>query len=148
MSYNEVVQAIADAQTDAQTLEDVVNGAPDTQVTARLGRKIWTLSTINSKIDFVRTQSDSAVQQINTARNNVQALLDSKLNELDNAINTAAAAGAGANGWTTDLVVENGLTQKQINSRTDFVNAINYLSQAEINDLNTCLLYTSPSPRD
>lgn len=137
MSYNEVVQAIADAQTDAQTLEDVVNGAPDTQVTARLGRKIWTLSTINSKIDFVRTQSDSAVQQINTARNNVQVLLDSKLNELDNAINTAAAAGAGANGWTTDLVVEGGLTQKQINSRTDFVNAINYLSQAEINDLNT-----------
>ena len=26
------------------------------------------------------------------------------------------AAGAGANGWTTELVVENGVTQKQINA--------------------------------
>lgn len=137
MSYAEVVQAIADATQDAQTLEDVINGAPDTQVTARLGRKIWTLATINSKIEYVRTQADSAAQQINTARNNVQSLLDSKVNELDNAINAAAAAGAGANGWTTDLVVENGLTQKQINSRADYVNALNYLTKAEIDDLNT-----------
>ena len=118
MSYNDIVQAIADASKDAETLEKVVNGDAETRVKSRLGRYIWTLATINSKIEYVRTQADSAVQQINTARNNVQALLDSKINELDNAINTAAAAGAGANGWTTDLVLDadQSLTQKQINA--------------------------------
>lgn len=243
MSYNDVVQAIADAQTDAQTLEDVINGAPDVQVTARLGRQIWTLSTINSKIDYVRTQADAAVvtindtktsavadigiakdtavadigtaktgalasistnqnaanaaidsaestalssistnqananaaidsaesaaltsinsnkdtavtninnlssssltavqkakddgiaainadvtfvdntknsatTTINNAASNSQALLDSKVAELDNAISTAQAAGAGANGWTADLIEYNGSTQKKFN---------------------------------
>ena len=116
MSYNDVVQAIADATQDAQTLEDVINDAPDTQVTARLGRKIWTLATINSKIEYVRTQADSAVQQINAARDNVQTLLENKINELDDAINTAAAAGAGANGWTAELIVDkSGSTQQQVN---------------------------------
>ena len=40
------------------------------------------------------------------------------LQTLDDTINTAAAAGAGANGWTADLVfdTEQALTQKQINS--------------------------------
>ena len=148
MSYNEVVQAIADAQTDAQTLEDVVNGAPDTQVKSRLGRKIWTLATINSKIDYVRTQADAAVATVQSTANNAtsiinnnasssQELLNKKLAELDSAIAQALAAGAGANGWTTDLVVENGLTQKQINSRTDYVNALDYLTKAEIDDLST-----------
>lgn len=148
MSYNEVVQAIADAQTDAQTLEDVVNGAPDTQVKSRLGRKIWTLATINSKIDYVRTQADAAVATVQSTANNAtsiinnnasssQELLNKKLAELDGAIAQALAAGAGANGWTTDLVVENGLTQKQINSRTDYINALNYLTKAEIDDLST-----------
>ena len=119
MSYNDVVQAITDSTQDAQTLEDVINGAPDTQVTARLGRKIWTLATINSKIEYVRTQADSAVQQINTARNNVQTLLENKINELDDAINTAAAAGAGANGWIATLVKDaSGKNQQEINNAT------------------------------
>lgn len=39
-----------------------------------------------------------------------------QLSDLQSAIDAAAAAGAGANGWTTDLVVEDGLTQKQINA--------------------------------
>lgn len=105
MAYNEVVQAIADAQTDAQTLEEVVNGAPDTQANARLGRKIWTLATINSKIEYVRVQADAAKTQI-----------DAKVNELDNAINTALAASVGDTGWTATLVTDkSGLTQQQIN---------------------------------
>ena len=137
MSYNDVVQAIADATQDADTLEKVVNGDADTRVKSRLGRYIWTLATINSKIEYVRSQADSAVAQINAARDNVQALLTSKVNELNNATDAAKAAAAGANGWTTDLVVENGLTQKQINSRTDYVNALNYLTKAEIDDLGT-----------
>ena len=88
MSYNDVVQAVADVTQDAQTLEDVINDAPDTQVTARLGRKIWTLATINHRVDVATTQANQ------------------KLTELQGVINTAAAAGAGANGWT-DLLVNN-----------------------------------------
>lgn len=146
MSYAEVVQAIADASQDAQTLEDVVNGAPDTQVKSRLGRYIWTLATINSKIEYVLTQANVAIASIqNNAANvdsiaksatdtinnnaaNSQDLLNSKINELDSAINSAAAAGAGANGWTTDLVVENGLTQKQINAQV----AVKFIKASEV----------------
>ena len=99
MSYNDVVQAIADATQDAQTLEDVINGAPDTQVTARLGRKIWALATINHRVDVATNQANQ------------------KLTELQAAINTAAAAWAGKNGWT-DLVIaaQGGLNQRQINN--------------------------------
>ena len=98
MSYNEVVQAIADAQTDAQTLEDVVNGEPNTQAKSRLGRLIYSLATINHRVDVATTQANQ------------------KLTDLDNAINTAAAAGAGANGWDDTLVAagEN-LNQRQVN---------------------------------
>ena len=131
------VQQLKDASLDAQTLGDVINGAPDVQVTARLGLQIWTLSTINSKIDYVRTQADAAVvtindtktsavntvdntkdsatTTINNAASNSQALLDSKVAELDNAISTAQAAGAGANGWTADLIEYSGSTQKKFN---------------------------------
>ena len=42
MSYNDVVQAIADASKDADTLEQVVNGEAETQVKSRLGRMIYT----------------------------------------------------------------------------------------------------------
>lgn len=51
--------------------------------------------------------------------------------------NKNVEAGAGANGWATDMVVEGDLTQKQINSRTDYVSALNYLTKAEIDDLST-----------
>ena len=111
-------------QLNITTYDEVVNGEPDKQVPSRLGRKIWTLATINSKIEYVRTQADSAVQQINTARNNVQALLDSKLNELDDAINSAAAAGAGKNGWDANLVAYGEITQKQINDGLSSVAAM------------------------
>ena len=50
-----------------------------------------------------------------------QALIDAgyqDLNELNQAIQIAYAAGAGANGWTANLVVDGDKTQKQIN---DFV---------------------------
>lgn len=98
MSYNDIVQAIADASKDADTLEQVINGEAETQVKSRLGRMVYTLSTISSRI------------------NNLTIQANQKLTELQDAINTAAAAGAGANGWTALLVVdESGLTQQQIN---------------------------------
>ena len=102
-------------QLNIATYDDVVNGAPDTRIISRLGRKIWTLATVNSKIDYVLMQANAAVQRINAARDNVQSLLNSKLTELDDAINTAAAAAAGENGWIDTLIESNGLNQRQIN---------------------------------
>ena len=106
MSYTDVVQAIADATQDAQTLEDVVNGEPNAQAKSRLGRLIYSLSTINHRVDVATTQANQ------------------KLTDLDNAINAAAAAGAGANGWT-DLLIKtvSGKTQRELN-----------IEQQEIND--------------
>ena len=108
MSYNDIVQAIADAETDAQTLEDVVNGAPNTQAKSRLGRLIYSLATINHRVDITTTQANQ------------------KLTDLDNAINAAAAAGAGDNGWTADLVLDStqNKTQSQINSDQEKLNTV------------------------
>ena len=102
MSYNDIVQAIADAETDAQTLEDVVNGAPNTQAKSRLGRLIYSLATINHRVDITTTQANQ------------------KLTDLDNAINTAAAAGAGANGWT-DLLVRTQYNRTMRDKLAEFV---------------------------
>ena len=113
MSYNEVVQAIADMQTDAQTLEDVISGEPNTQAKSRLGRLIYSLSTINHRVDIATTQANQ------------------KLTDLDNAINTAAAAGAGANGWTDTLIVlENGETQRHRNKRAFSI--LDYFTASEL----------------
>ena len=99
MAYNDVVQSITNAIKDALTLDDVVNGEPNKQVQSRLGRLIYTLATINHRVDVATTQANQ------------------KLTDLDNAINTAAAAGAGAKGWIANLVAdESGLTQQQINN--------------------------------
>ena len=98
MSYNDIVQAIADASKDADTLEQVINGEAETQVKSRLGRMIYTLSTISSRI------------------NNLTIQANQKLTELQDAINTAAAAGAGANGWNDTLIaVSENVNQRQIN---------------------------------
>ena len=98
MSYNDIVQAIADASKDADTLEQVINGEAETQVKSRLGRMVYTLSTISSRI------------------NNLTIQANQKLTELQDAINTAAAAGAGANGWTDTLIaVSENINQRQIN---------------------------------
>ena len=99
MSYNDVVQAIADASKDADTLEQVVNGEAETQVKSRLGRMIYTLSTIGNRI------------------NNLTAQAQLEISNLRDAINAAAAAGAGANGWTDQLIaLPNGRTQRDKNS--------------------------------
>ena len=99
MAYNDIVQAIADASQDADTLEKVVNGEPNTQAKSRLGRLIYSLSTINHRVDVATTQANQ------------------KLTYLDNAINAAAAAGAGANGWTDQLIaLPNGRTQREKNA--------------------------------
>lgn len=136
MSYNEVVQAIADAQTDAQTLEDVINGAPDTQFKSRLGRMLWTLATINSRVDTVYIQANNAINSINKQKSsidsayntaitsidsaypNMQASVNTKLSSLDAAIEQAAADALANKGWNDILVqTPNGETQRAKNQR-------------------------------
>lgn len=88
-------QDLVDAHYDAETLGEFINGEENTEVTSRLGRTYWTLATINYLIS--------------------QGQL--KISDLQAAIDIAAAAGAGANGWTADLIVDGAETQKQINDR-------------------------------
>lgn len=141
MATNSYVQAMADAQIDAKTLEECINGAPDVQVRSRLGRTYWTLATIDSKLNAVVLLSDNAQKQIaqiaadaqgkiagalsgfeastnsvNMAAAAAQQAIEGKVKALDAAIATAAASGAGKNGWTASLVRDSsGQTQQQIN---------------------------------
>lgn len=88
-------QDLINAHIDATTLEQAVNGEAETKVTSRLGRQYWTLATIDALI--------------------ATGLL--KIEDLQDAIDVAAAAGAGANGWTASLVVDaSGKTQQEINN--------------------------------
>ena len=102
MAYNDVVQSIANAIKDALTLDDVVNGEPNTQAKSRLGRLIYTLATINHRVDIATIQANQ------------------KITELQAAINQAAAAGAGTNGWTANLVLDpsQNKLQSEINAST------------------------------
>lgn len=80
-------QELINAHADVQALEDIVNDAPETQVQTRLGRYVWTLSTI---------------EQRSLA----------KINEWQNAINTIVI-----NDGVPALAVSNanGKTQQEIN---------------------------------
>ena len=62
----------------------------------------WFSDNLQDTLDNISGAMDDALKPI--------------LQNLDEAINTAAAAGAGANGWTTALIEEDGKTQKQINA--------------------------------
>lgn len=86
-------QELIDAQKDAQSLEDVINGPADTRVKPRIGPEMWTLATINS-----------LVQQGQI-----------KISDLSEDIQIALAAGAGSAGWTANLVADGNQTQKEIN---------------------------------
>ena len=98
MAYNDFVTNILNADRDAIDLGHILNDEPNKQVPTRLGRLVWTIATINHRVDIVTTQANQ------------------KLTELQAAINTAAAAGAGAAGWTADLVLnKSGETQQQVN---------------------------------
>lgn len=77
----------------------------------------WFSDNLQDTLDNISGAMDDALKPI--------------LQNLDEAINAAAAAGAGANGWTTDLVEENGLTQKQINAAQKQINAAQKAKNSE-----------------
>lgn len=92
--YDAIV--LSDVFSDIQTIMDVVNGVANTKAVSRLGRDYWTLATLDALIE--------------------NGLL--KIENLQDAIDIAAAAGAGANGWTASLVVDaSGINQQQINDK-------------------------------
>lgn len=86
-------QELIDAQKDAQSLEDVINGPADTRVKPRIGPEMWTLATINSLVQKGQI----------------------KISDLSEAIQIALAAGAGSAGWTADLVADGNQNQAEIN---------------------------------
>ncbi|WP_258581377.1 hypothetical protein [Acinetobacter baumannii] len=90
-------QDLVDAHYDAETLGECINGEENTEVTSRLGRTYWTLATINYLIS--------------------QGQL--KISDLQAAIDIAAAAGAGENGWIDTLVLTlTGENLREFNKKT------------------------------
>ena len=131
MAYNDFVTNITNADTDAQALSKFMQGANSEVVKRRIANDIKTLQYYLDYLhglELVYSQQSGEVDVNGVKVKTVtQAIKD--------AINTAGVQ----NGVNTNLVVDTtfNLTQTQINNRTDFVNVINYLTQAEINDLNT-----------
>lgn len=116
-------QELIGAHYDALTLGDCINGPANTKVTSRLGRIYWTLATI-----------DYLVQQGQI-----------KIEDLQEAIDIALAAGAGAAGWTADLIAYGDKTQKQVNDvLTNGYAYVEFFGDTT-NDataaINACLLY-------
>lgn len=83
---------LENASVDCQTLEDCINGPADTKVLSRLGRYYWTLATIDSKVNSVVIQSNSAISQINSQKNNVDSQASSAIISINNSKNSAQGA--------------------------------------------------------
>lgn len=120
MTYNDFVTNILNADRDAIDLGRILNDEPNKQIPTRLGRLVWTLATLNNRLDNFVTASNQQLAN-NQSAHDAQMTAhesehDAQMADFDNAIQTAKAAGAGANGWTTDLVAEGNKTQKQINA--------------------------------
>lgn len=109
-----VSQKILQFMQDADTVENVVSGPPNTKAKSRLGREIVTLATFNDRIEHLDTIVDNAEMDVNR-----------RIFLLDAAITTAAAAGAGANGWISTLLLDptTGLTQAQLNAAQPIIHA-------------------------
>lgn len=91
----------------------------------------WFSGSLQDGLDNISLAMDDAIKPklaafdglIADTKNNA----DVQLADLQAAINTAYQYGAGKNGWTTDLIVEDGLTQKQINAAQSQTNQ--YIAQ-------------------
>ncbi|MTD09910.1 hypothetical protein GIX10_00370 [Acinetobacter sp. YIM 103518] len=106
------LQELINAQVDAKVLELIMNEAPLVEVETRLGRKCYSISTIQAIIDQYKLQADVEIAN------------------LTDAINVALAAGAGAAGWIDSLVKTwSGLTQEQENKA--FTSNANHLADLD-----------------
>ncbi|WP_288378722.1 hypothetical protein [uncultured Acinetobacter sp.] len=139
------LQQLINASYDADSLADIINGAAWVEIETRLGRKCYSIATINAiitrlleKEELGEAQIAQSVQNIADkaaqARVDIDTLVaefdtekDTLLVQLQDAIDVALAAGAGAAGWTDSLVqTESGLTQRVENRA--FVSSVLNLS--------------------
>ena len=121
---NAVSSAIITATTDMAT-KTYVNSKDGDLTTLTTTDKTSLVKAINEVVSVKADKATTLVgygisdaytkSEIDTNYGGVKTLYDKNA--------AAAAAGAGANGWTTDLVVENGVTQKQINAEQKIANS-------------------------
>lgn len=76
-------QELIDAKVDAGSLENIISGPADEQTTTRLGRKVWNIATINSRIERTIQESDAAIAQIQNAKDSAQGLLNNSVQEFN-----------------------------------------------------------------
>ncbi|MDS7929219.1 hypothetical protein RMB13_06970 [Acinetobacter sp. V102_4] len=91
------IQQLKNASVDAEKLEHILNDAEWVEIETRLGRKVYSIATINALISKLNLDVGQAIE------------------DLQAAIEIALEAGAGANGWTADLISYNGSTQSNFN---------------------------------
>lgn len=138
VAFSDLTQVMQNARTDAKTLDEYVHGAADTQVTSRLNKRYWTLATLDNKLSLVKIKAETTLADIDTLAKStndaltakvanantaidskvaaIDARADAEISNLQDAINAAAAAGAGANGWDDMLIaVSENVNQRQIN---------------------------------
>lgn len=90
----------------------------------------WFSDNLQDSLDNVSSAMGEALkptlQNLEDLVKNAELNANSELENLRNTINAAAAAGAGANGWTALLVADaSGMTQQQVNDKTAiFYNAV------------------------
>lgn len=91
------LQKLINASIDTGDLESIMSDPAFTEIVTRLGRKVFSIATINALIEAGYL----------------------KIDDLQAAIDIAAAAGAGAEGWTDLLVqLQDGSTQRSLNTAT------------------------------
>lgn len=116
------LQQLINASYDADSLADIINGAAWVEIETRLGRKCYSIATINAIITRLLEKEELGEAQIAQSVQNIiekaaQARLDidelvaefdqekdALLVQLQDAIDVALAAGAGAAGWTDALI--------------------------------------------
>lgn len=87
---------------------------------AKITQAAQTITSATASIVAQKNQASAAISQaesdVVTAATDVHQRGNQEIANLQNAIDIAAAAGAGENGWTAQLIVDGDKTQKQINS--------------------------------
>lgn len=141
-AFSDLATVMQNARTDAGTLDTFIHGAADTKVVSRLGKQYWTLATLDNKLSLVKARTETTLADMDTLSasandaitakiNNANLSIDAKVASIDtradaeianlqSAINTAVAAGAGENGWTSQIITTSyNRTQEQKNQ--DFI---------------------------
>lgn len=107
-------QELIDASSDAQTLEEVVNGDNETDVTSRLGRTYPTLSKMAKKIDDLSFGVVNASSVESTVAGVTRSQADKNAESF-----TMKDCGAVANGIADDTAAFNALPSQLLGSRID-----------------------------